>query len=55
MQKLRILSRFRSDPLQRLGESIKRLFALRFRWLDHQRLVHDEREVDRGRMETVVD
>ena len=42
------------DGLHRVGELVERLLRLGLRRLDHQRLRHDEREVDRRRMEPVV-
>jgi len=42
------------DREHRVAELVEHLFRLGLRWLDHQRLGDDEREVDRRRMEAVV-
>ena len=43
------------DAQHRRGERVERFLRLRLRGLDHQRLWHDEREVHRGRVETLVE
>ena len=42
------------DRQHRLGERVQRLLRLGLGGLDHQRLGHDQREVDRRRVEAVV-
>ena len=55
LHKLRVLFGLPRYRQHRLAEGVQRLFPLRLRRLHHQRLVNDEREVDRGRVEAVVD
>ena len=43
------------DPLERLGQRLERLEALGLGRLDHERLVHDEREVDRRGVEALLE
>src|SRR3990170_4057208 len=54
-QQLRLLLRLPRYRQHRLAEGVQRLLPLRLRRLDHQRLVDDEREVDRWWVEAVVD
>src|SRR2546428_5757899 len=52
---VRIVLRLAGNRQHGIGKLIKRALALRLRGLDHDGLFHDEREVDRGRVEGVVE
>ena len=43
------------DPLEGGGQSFQSLQALGLGGLEHESLVHDEREVDRGRVEPLLE
>src|SRR5581483_9852456 len=47
VQELRLVRRLEGDREHRLDERVEGLLGLRLRRLDHQRLGHDEGEVDR--------
>src|SRR6266481_3123010 len=52
---LRVRLRLAGDLDHRVAELVERLLRLRLRWLDHQRLLDDERKVDGGRVEPEVE
>src|SRR5262245_22318832 len=54
LDELGVLARFLDDTADRRHESVELLPRLRLRGLDHHRALDDEREVDRRRMEAVV-
>ena len=54
LQQLGRLRRLTRDREHGVDEVVESLLRLRLRRLDHQRLGHDEREVDRRRMDPVV-
>src|SRR6185369_9807055 len=51
----RVLRRFLRDRQHRVDERIERILALGLRRLDHQRTLHDQRKIDRRRVEAVVE
>ena len=55
LRDLRILGGLREDRLDRIGEVVEPLLGLGLGGLDHQRLVDEEWEVDRRRMDLVVE
>jgi hypothetical protein len=54
LEQLGILSSLARDLLHYLDEGIEAFLGLGLRGLDHQRLGHDEREVDRRWVDAVV-
>ena len=53
MQGVRVVDRPLGDSLNCFGQRLQRLEALRFGRLEHERLFHDEREVNRRRVEAL--
>src|SRR5205814_5573931 len=51
---LRILSRLAGDLDHGIAELVERLFRFRLRRLDHERLLDDEGEIGRGRVEAEI-
>jgi hypothetical protein len=54
VQRLRVLVRAPEDRADRLRRQIQRLLAFRFGRLEHQRFVHDQREIHRRRVHARV-
>src|SRR5712692_1807399 len=55
LDNLRIRARFFSDLLHHAHEVVQRLTRLRLCWLDHHRLVYDQRDVDGWRVHAKVE
>ncbi len=55
MQQFRIFFGLLVDGFERLDKLIDVLFGFRFRRLDHQSTVNHQWEVNRGRVETIID
>src|SRR5580704_12667020 len=51
---LRIAQRLVVDLFHRVDESVECRAGLGLGWLDHQRAMHDQREIDRRRMDSEI-